>query len=128
LRKYPDGAVQATLHLPYCCFPAYRPDGKPSQIRVLRPDHPIARGLPREFELPHTEMYDEPFHVPEPDEVVLEERWASGDWFRSGMVWRVGKGQVFYFRPGHETFPVYKEKPVLQIVENAIRWLAERSE
>jgi trehalose utilization protein len=124
LRKFPDGTVRATVHLPYCCFPAYRTDGKPSRLRVLKPEHPIARGLSREFELPHTEMYDEPFHVPEPDEVVLEERWAGGDWFRSGMVWRVGKGKVFYFRPGHETFAVYKEKPVLKILENAVRWLA----
>jgi trehalose utilization protein len=123
-RKFPDGSVKATVHLPYCCFPAYRTDGKPSQLRVLLPDHPIARGLSKRIELPHTEMYDEPFHVPEPDEVVLEERWATGEWFRSGMVWRVGKGRVFYFRPGHETFAVYKEKPVLQILENAVRWLA----
>ena len=50
-------------------------------------------------------MYDEPFHVPEPDEVILEECWAAGEWFRSGMVWRLGKGRVFYFRPGHETYP-----------------------
>ncbi len=126
LRKYPDGRTRATVHLPYCCFPDYRADGKPSQLRVLRPDHPVARGLPRQFELPHTEMYNEPFHVPEPDEVVLEERWAGGDWFRSGLAWAVGKGRVFYFRPGHETFPVYKEKPALQVVENAVRWLAGR--
>jgi trehalose utilization protein len=33
-----------------------------------------------------TEMYDEPFHVPEPDEVIFEERWASGEWFRSGAI------------------------------------------
>jgi trehalose utilization protein len=127
LRKFPDGAVRATVHLPYCCFPVYRTDGRPSQVRVLKPDHPLAAGLPGEFELPHTEMYAEPFHVPEPDEVVLEERWASGDWFRSGMAWRVGKGRVFYFRPGHETFPVYKEEPVLRVLENAVRWLAGRA-
>ena len=72
---------------------------------MLRPDHPIAAGIPAEFELPQTEMYDEPFHVPEPDEVILEERWASGEWFRSGAVWKLGRGKVFYFRPGHETFP-----------------------
>ena len=36
---------------------------------MLRPDHPIVEGIPREFQLPQTEMYDEPFHVPEPDEV-----------------------------------------------------------
>ncbi|OWK39344.1 ThuA domain-containing protein [Fimbriiglobus ruber] len=125
-RKFPGGTTKATVHLPLCCFPEYRADGKPSTIRVLKPDHPIARGVPKEFTLPQTEMYNEPFHVPEPDEVVLEERWATGEWFRSGMVWKVGAGRVFYFRPGHETFPVYKEKPVLQILENAVRWLGAK--
>ncbi|HEX5273205.1 MAG TPA: ThuA domain-containing protein [Gemmataceae bacterium] len=122
-RKYPDGRVKVTVHLPLCCFPAYRADGKPSRMRVLKPGHPLAKGLPAEFELPHTEMYDEPFHVPEPDEVVFEERWAGGEWFRSGMTWRVGKGRVVYFRPGHETFAVYKEKEPLRVIENAVRWL-----
>jgi trehalose utilization protein len=128
MRKFPEGGAKATVHLPYCCFPAYRTDGKPSTIRVLKPEHPIAKGIPKEFVLPHTEMYDEAFHVPEPDEVVLEERWAGGEWFRSGAVWRLGKGKVFYFRPGHETFAVYKEKPVLQILENAVRWLGAAPE
>jgi trehalose utilization protein len=126
LRKFPDGSEKATVHLPYCCFPAYRTDGKSSQVRVLKRDHVIAKGLPEQFELPQTEMYAEPFHVPEPDEVILEERWASGEWFRSGMVWKLGKGHVFYFRPGHETYPVFKEKPVLQLLENAVRWLASK--
>ncbi len=128
LKKFPDGSRKAKVFLPNCCFPAYRNDGKPSQIRVLKADHPIVSGLPAVFELPQTEMYSEPFHVPEPDEVILEERWATGEWFRSGMVWNIGKGKVFYFRPGHETYPVFKEKPVLQILENAVRWLAPRSE
>ena len=73
-RKYPRGFTELTLHLPYCCFPAYRNDGMPSQVCVLEPDHPIVQGVPRLFEIPRTEMYDEPFHVPEPDEVILEER------------------------------------------------------
>ena len=68
-------------------------------------------------------MYDEPFHVPEPDEVVFEERWAGGEWFRSGMARRIGKGRVAYFRPGHETFAVYKQVEPLRVVENAVRWL-----
>ncbi len=94
-RKYPRGFTDLTLHLPYCCFPAYRHDGKPSQVRVLEPDHPIVKDVPRLFEIPQTEMYDEPFHVPEPDEVILEERWVGGEWFRSGALlvawqrWRV---------------------------------------
>lgn len=128
LKKFPDGARKAKVYLPNCCFPAYRNDGKPSQIRVLKPDHPIVSGLPAVFDLPRTEMYSEPFHVPEPDEVILEERWATGEWFRSGMVWNIGKGKVFYFRPGHETYPVFKEKTVLQILENAVRWLAPKGE
>jgi trehalose utilization protein len=60
--------------------------------------------------------------------VVLEERWASGDWFRSGMAWQLGKGRVFYFRPGHETFAVYKEGPVLRLLDNAVRWLGGGAE
>jgi trehalose utilization protein len=123
-RKFPGHVTKATIHLPYCCFPAYRNDGKPSDVRVLRPEHPIVEGIPAEFQLPHTEMYDEPFHVPEPDDVILEERWASGEWFRSGAVWTLGRGKVFYFRPGHETFPVFKEPVPLKILTNAVRWLA----
>jgi trehalose utilization protein len=122
-RKFPDGVAKAAVHLPYCCFPAYRNDGKPSQLTVLRPDHPIVEGIPRVFPLPQTEMYDEPFHVPEPDEVILEERWAAGEWFRSGTIWKLGLGQVFYFRPGHETFPVFKEPIPLKILTNAVRRL-----
>jgi trehalose utilization protein len=123
-RKFPSGRTKVTVHLPICCFPAYRADGKASFLRVLKPNHPIVKGIPEKFELPHTEMYDEPFHVPEPDEVILEERWAGGEWFRSGAVWKIGKGRVFYFRPGHETFAVYKEKIPLRILDNAVRWLA----
>ena len=125
-RKPTVGPIEVRLTLPNCCFPAYRPDGKPSEVRVLRPEHPIARGLPARFPIGQTEMYDEPFHVPPPDEVVLEERWPTGEWFRSGMVWRIGKGRVFYFRPGHETYPVYKDPNVLKVIENAVRWLGDR--
>jgi trehalose utilization protein len=68
-------------------------------------------------------MYAEPFHVPEPDTVVFKETFAGGEWFRSGMIWKLGKGKVFYFRPGHETYPVYKEKLPLMVIENAVRWM-----
>jgi trehalose utilization protein len=127
VRKFPDGAVKVTTHLPYCCFPAWRADGKPSTITILKPDHPIAKGLPATFSIPHTEMYDEPFHVPEPDDRVLEECWETGEWFPSGSVWNLGKGRVFYFRPGHETFAVYKEETVLKLLENAVRWMGTRA-
>ena len=123
-RKFPGGPTRVELHLPICVFPSYRNDGKPSYSKVISPGHPIAEGIPATFELPQTEMYDEPFHVPDPDHVLFEERWQGGEWFRSGMVWDLGHGKVFYYRPGHETFPVYKEHVPLKILVNAARWMA----
>ena len=114
---------KAIVHLPYCCFPDYRPDGAPSTVTVKMPDHPIARGIGKSFRVPHTEMYNEPFHVPEPDQIVFEETWEPGERFRSGMIWNIGQGRVFYFRPGHETYDVYKEPVVIRILENACNWL-----
>lgn len=123
-RKFPDGLTRVFVHLPNSCFPDFRPDAGPSYVKTVEPEHPIADGIPATFTIPNTEMYDEPFHVPEPDEVVFEERWENGEWFRSGAVWNLGKGKVFYFRPGHETYRVYFEEMPLKIIENAARWLA----
>ncbi|MDA0818157.1 MAG: ThuA domain-containing protein [Planctomycetota bacterium] len=122
VRKFPDGRVAVRLHLPNCCFPGYRSDGKPSQVRVLDESHPLTAGLPATFSLPRTEMYDEPFHVPAPDHVLVEECWEPGEWFRSVMLWELGQGQVVYIRPGHETFPVYKDAHMLRLIENAARF------
>ena len=116
------------LSLPVCVFPAYRPDGAPSHVTTLLPQHPIASGLPAKWEVAQTEMYDEPFHVPVPDAVVFEERWDKGEHFRSGCVWQVGKGRVFYFRPGHESYPVYQQAGPLRVIENAVRWLGTEAE
>ena len=114
------------LTLPGCIFPAYRADGGAGHLRTLLPEHPIAAGLPAQWDIPRTEMYDEPFHVPKPDAVVFEERWDTGEHFRSGCVWQVGLGQVFYFRPGHETYPVFKQAEPLRILENAVRCLGAK--
>ena len=116
-------SFEATIHLPWCCFPDYRPDGKPSTLTVKALGHPIAAGLPAKIVVPQTEMYNEPFHVPAPDEVLFEETWELGEHFRSGMVWNIGKGKVFYFRPGHEQYPVFKQPEMIQILANACRWL-----
>jgi trehalose utilization protein len=117
-----DGTVAVTLHLPICVFPRYRNDGKPSTVTVLAPEHQLAAGLPATFTLDRTEMYDEPYHVPAPDTVVCEERWAGGERFRSVMAWKVGSGKVVYVRPGHEIYPVWKDERMLRLLENAIRW------
>jgi trehalose utilization protein len=122
VQKFPDGRVAVRLHLPNCCFPGYRTDGKPSFLRVLDASHPLASGLAASFSLPQTEMYDEPFHVPAPDQVVVEECWEAGEWFRSVMVWELGRGRVVYIRPGHETFPIFKDQQMLRLIENAARF------
>jgi trehalose utilization protein len=110
---------------PACVFPSWREDGAPSHVKVLLPDHPLAKGLPAAWYIPHTEMYEWPFHVPTPDATVFEERWDKGEHFQSGLVWKIGQGTVVYFRPGHETYPVYRQEENLKVVENAVRWLGE---
>ena len=122
--KKSGGKYHGVIHLPYCCFPDYRPDGKPSTLKVKKPGHPIVANLPPTFSVKQTEMYNEPFHVPDPDEVIFEETWELGERFRSGMLWNIGKGKVFYFRPGHETYPVFKQPEMIQVIANASRWLA----
>ena len=121
----PDGSKILEVALPLCVFPAWRADGAPSHVTTLLKDHPIAKDIPPAFDIEHTEMYDEPFHVPAPDAVIFEEKWDKGEHFRSGCVWNIGKGKVFYFRPGHEIYSVYKEKLPLKIVENAVRWMGD---
>ncbi len=113
------GKVVLEVKLPMCVFPIVRDLGSPSHVRILRTDHPFARGVPPTFDIPKTEIYGAPFHVPTPDLVLFEERWDSGETFPGGCLWKVGKGQVFYFRPGHETYPIFKQPEVLKILVNA---------
>lgn len=115
-----------TLALPQCVFPAYRNDGAIGHVTTVSASHPIAAGLPAKWDIPQTEMYGEPFHVPAPDQVVFEERWDKGEYFRSGIAWQVGQGKVFYYRPGHETYPIFKQPENILVVENAIRWAVTR--
>jgi trehalose utilization protein len=123
LEKTDDGY---RLVPPACVFPFVRADGAPGHLTTLLPEHPIAKGIPATWDIPHTEMYGAPFHVPKPDAQIFEERWDKGEHFPSGCVWQVGKGRVFYFRPGHETFQVFLQAEPLRIVENAARWLGTR--
>jgi len=39
------------------------------------------------------------------------------------MLWNVGKGRVFYFGPGHETYRIYFQAEPLKIIGNAAQWL-----
>jgi trehalose utilization protein len=106
----------------------WREDGCPSVVSVVQPDHPIARGLDRLFVIPMEEMYAEPFAIKPPDELVFISSFAGGEVLRSGCCWHVGRGRVFYFQPGHETYPVYFQREVKLIMANACRWAAGRAE
>ncbi|MGG6310687.1 ThuA domain-containing protein [Paenibacillus macerans] len=102
----------------------WRDDGEKERIWVIEPSHPIARGLGEYIEIPKEEMYGERFEIPAPDELVFISWFEGGEVFRSGCCYRRGQGKVFYFRPGHETFPVYHQPEVQQVIANAVEWAA----
>lgn len=105
------------------CTLTWRDDDR-ERLWTILPAHPIAQGIPEQFEIPMEEMYGEPFDIPEPDETVFLGWFAGGEVFRSGCVFRRGRGRVFYFQPGHETYPIYHHPHVRQILRNAVRYLA----
>ena len=104
------------------CNLSWREAGERERLWVCAPGHPIAAGLPPHFELEQEEMYGEPFGIPEPDETVMISWFQGGEVFRSGATWRRGRGRVFYFRPGHETYPTYHDGNVQHVIRNAVRW------
>ena len=98
--------------------------GARETIHIAAPGHPITKGV-KDFEIPKTEVYWNPFIVPAPDLKILEGRYANDMQDGSdGLLWKFGKGKVFYFRPGHETYPIYFQPEVQQILKNAVRFLA----
>lgn len=106
------------------CTVNWREDGEKERLWVIAPEHPIAAGLGRYVELPKEEMYGEPFEIPTPDELVFVSWFQGGEVFRSGAVYHRGRGKVFYFRPGHETFPTYHDATIQDIIANGVRYVA----
>jgi trehalose utilization protein len=105
------------------CSLSWREAGEKERVWVANPGHPIAQGIGKTyFELAHEEMYGEPFGIPEPDETVFISWFQGGEVFRSGVTYRRGAGKVFYFRPGHETYPTYHDGTVQQVLRNAVAW------
>jgi trehalose utilization protein len=121
--KADDGVDTLEVHLPSCVFSFVQANGQPSHVLTYLPKHPIAKGIPAEFDIPQTEVYSGTFTVPKPDAMIFEEKWDDGHEFTSGCAWQVEKGRVFYFRPGHEIYPIYKQEYPLKIVANAVRWV-----
>lgn len=95
-------------------------------IWTVAPQHPIAAGVPHPLVLERHEMYGEYFDIPPPDELVFISTFSGGEVFRSGCCFLRGKGRVFYFSPGHETYPVYHHPDIARVLCNAVRWAAPR--
>jgi len=106
------------------CALRWREANEKERLWVVEPGHPIVDGLPPYFELPREEMYGERFDIPNPDAVVFIGWFAGGNVFRSGCTFTRGKGRIFYFQPGHETYPIYFDANVRKVIANAARWAA----
>jgi trehalose utilization protein len=112
------------------------------EIIVCAPWHPIAEGV-EDFTLANEEMYGAPFDVPPFETLVFQSRFSVGnESFPSGICWTVGEGidpeftsgkgnaanqghgkcRLFYFRPGHETYPTYFDSNVRKVIYNGVRW------
>jgi trehalose utilization protein len=106
------------------CDLKWREAGERERLWVVAPGHPIAEGLPERIDLPREETYGEHFDIPAPEELVLISWFQGGEVFRAGCCFRRGAGRIFYFRPGHETYPTYHQPLIQRVIENAVRWAA----
>jgi len=104
------------------CNLTWREAGERERLWVTSRNHPITKGLPLSFELENEEMYGEPFGVPDPLETVFVSWFQGGEVFRSGLTYKRGAGNVFYFRPGHETYPTYHDDNIKTVLKNAVHW------
>ncbi|KAB1194319.1 trehalose utilization protein ThuA [Haloferax sp. MBLA0076] len=106
------------------CSLKWREAGERERVWTVEPGHPIAEGIPESFEVPNAEMYGERFDIPAPDELVFLSWFEGGEVFRSGCCYTRGKGRIFYFRPGHETYPIYEQPEIRTVLQNAVDWAA----
>ncbi len=106
------------------CSLRWREAAEKERLWVVNPSHPIAAGFGPYIELPQTEMYGEHFDIPAPDDLVFVSWFEGGEVFRSGCCFNRGLGKIFYFRPGHETYPIYHNAEVMQVIRNAVHWAA----
>jgi trehalose utilization protein len=106
------------------CNLKWREADENERLWVAAPGHPIAAGLGEWIDLPKEEMYGEFFDIPHPEALVFVSWFKGGEVFRSGCCFTRGKGRIFYFRPGHETYPTYYNPVIRRVLANAVMWAA----
>lgn len=108
------------------CNLTWRESSDSEYVWVTDPSHPITAGIDRAIFLSGEETYGEPFSIPNPDRVLFIGSYSGGEAFRAGCLFQRGNGQIFYFQPGHETFPTYHIPEVQTVIRNAVRFVAPR--
>lgn len=106
------------------CNLTWRESGDSELLWVVEPGHPITQGIDRYFRLPEVETYGEPFVIPTPDKLLFIGSYSGGEVFRSGCLFERGNGKIFYFQPGHESFPIFHDENVQTVIRNAVRFVA----
>jgi trehalose utilization protein len=104
------------------CDLKWREVGEKERLWVVDPTHPIAEGLGQYIDLEQEEMYGEHFDIPTPDELIFISWFEGGEVFRSGCTYKRGKGKIFYFRPGHETYKTYYNDEIQRVIKNGVKW------
>ncbi|WP_297077587.1 ThuA domain-containing protein [uncultured Enterococcus sp.] len=104
------------------CDLKWREANERCRIWNIAPSHPITQGIGEMIELEQEEMYGEHFDIPAPDELIFLNWYQGGEVFRGGCTYYRGNGKIFYFQPGHETYPSYYHEKVRRVIKNAIHW------
>lgn len=105
------------------CDLKWREADDSERLWIVDPSHPITAGLKEYIEIKEEEMYGEHFDIPAPDELIFVSWFSGGEIFRSGCTYKRGNGKIFYFRPGHETYPTYHHREVKKVIKNAVNWV-----
>jgi len=130
-----DGMGLIVLHSSHCskifrrlmgtnCSLQWREADDRERLWVTAPGHPIVEGIGAYIDIEREEMYGEYFDIPQPETLVFVSWFTGGEVFRSGCCYTRGQGRIFYFRPGHESFPTYHHPEVQRVIANAVRWAA----
>ena len=108
-----------------CALDRWAPDNE-QQVWTVKAGHPItARGALRSSS-PRTSCTPSRATCRSRMSFVFISSYSGGAVFRSGCCFRRGDGRIFYFSPGDQQYPVYRQSEVRKVIANAVAWVAPR--